>query len=114
MLKVSNLHVKYGERLVLKDVSFEVERGTILGVIGPNGAGKTTLIRAMCGTLPVDRGKIEVNGKNVCEMADQERARLVAVVPQARNLPAAFTGREMVQLGRTPYLNWLGQLTARD
>jgi ABC-type cobalamin/Fe3+-siderophores transport system ATPase subunit len=114
MLKVSNLNVKYGERLVLKDVSFEVERGTILGVIGPNGAGKTTLIRALSGTLPVDCGKIVVNGRNVCEMADPERARLVAVVPQARNLPPAFTGREMVQLGRTPYLNWLGQLTARD
>jgi iron complex transport system ATP-binding protein len=43
-----------------------------------------------------------------------QRARWVAVVPQARNLPLAFTGWETVALGRTPHLNWLGQLSAQD
>ncbi len=39
---------------------------------------------------------------------------MVAVVPQARNLPPAFTGWELVLLGRTPHLNWLGQVSRRD
>jgi len=43
-----------------------------------------------------------------------ERARLIAVVPQARSLPGAFTGWETVLLGRTPYLNWLGQVSQKD
>ena len=114
MLTVQHLHVKYGERLALKDVSFEVPRGSILGVIGPNGAGKTTLIRALSGVLAVASGSMQVDGKDLRKMNEQDRARLVAVVPQARNLPPAFTGQEMVQLGRTPYLNWLGQLSQRD
>jgi iron complex transport system ATP-binding protein len=114
MLKVKVLNVRYGERRALRDVSFEVPRGMILGVIGPNGAGKTTLIRALSGVLPIESGQIDVDGKDLRRMGEQERARQVAVVPQARNLPPAFTGREMVQLGRTPYLNWLGQLSQRD
>jgi iron complex transport system ATP-binding protein len=114
MLKVKALNVRYGERRALRDVSFEVPRGMILGVIGPNGAGKTTLIRALSGVLPIESGQIDVDGKDLRRMGEQERARQVAVVPQARNLPPAFTGREMVQLGRTPYLNWLGQLSQRD
>ncbi len=114
MLKVTRLLVKYGERAALRDVSFEVPRGSILGVIGPNGAGKTTLIRALSGVLRPAAGSMQVDGRDLSAMSEQERARLVAVVPQARNLPPAFTGLEMVQLGRTPYLNWLGQLTPLD
>ncbi len=114
MLKVEHLSVKYGQRRVLKDISFSTPVGSILGVIGPNGAGKTTLIRALSGVLAVESGSMQVDGKDLQHMGEQERARLVAVVPQARNLPPAFTGREMVQLGRTPYLNWLGQLSLRD
>lgn len=114
MLTVEHLNIRYGDRRVLKDVSFHVERGAIFGVIGPNGAGKTTLIRALSGVIPVESGRITLDGADLRRMGEQERARKVAVVPQARNLPPAFTGRELVQLGRTPYLNWLGQLSARD
>ena len=49
ILEVDSLSVKYGERLALKEISFQVRAGEILGVIGPNGAGKTTLIRALSG-----------------------------------------------------------------
>ena len=114
MLKVQNLSVSYAARRVLHELSFEVPRGTILGIIGPNGSGKTTLVRAVSGVLPPDSGRVTVNGRELRRLPEPERARLVAVVPQARNLPPAFTGLEMVQLGRTPYLNWLGQLSALD
>jgi iron complex transport system ATP-binding protein len=114
MLTVHHLSIHFGDRSILKDISFEVKRGTILGIIGPNGAGKTTLIRAVSGSLPIQSGHVEVDGRDVSRMGEQERARRVAVVPQARNLPPAFTAREMVQLGRTPYLNWLGQLSKKD
>jgi ABC-type cobalamin/Fe3+-siderophores transport system ATPase subunit len=114
MLKVDHLSTAYGSRRVLQDVSFELPRGLVLGVIGPNGAGKTTLIRALSGVIPLAGGRIEVNGQEIARLREPERARLVAVVPQARNLPPAFTGREMVQLGRTPYVGWTGGLSLRD
>jgi ABC-type cobalamin/Fe3+-siderophores transport system ATPase subunit len=114
MLNVKGLSVSYGPHRVIQDVSFTVARGEVLGVIGPNGAGKTTLLRALSGVLPLDSGLIEVDGQNLFSLREPERARRVAVVPQARNLPPSFTGWEMVQLGRTPYIRWMGGLTARD
>lgn len=114
MLKVQNLFVSYNDRLALQGVSFELPRGHMLGVIGPNGAGKTTLIRAISGVVPPVNGTLEVDGQNLAVLSSQQRARKMAVVPQARNLPPAFTAWEIVLLGRTPYLNWLGTLSERD
>jgi iron complex transport system ATP-binding protein len=114
MLEVKSLRVAYHNRLVLKDISFTAGTGTILGVIGPNGAGKTTLIRALSGVLRPASGQVRVGGEDLLALKPAERARCVAVVPQARNLPPAFTGWELALLGRTPYLNWLGQVSARD
>jgi ABC-type polysaccharide/polyol phosphate transport system ATPase subunit len=54
---------KYQEFWALKDVSFSVEKGDIVGVIGKNGAGKTTLLRVLAGIFPPDTGTIEVNGR---------------------------------------------------
>lgn len=114
MLDVTHLSVAYGTRRVLHDIDFSVERGHILGVIGPNGAGKSTLLRALSGVLPLASGRVVCAGKDVHSLHEPERARLVAVVPQARNLPPAFTGWEMVQLGRTPYVGWMGGFSPRD
>lgn len=114
MLEVSHLTVAYGTKPVLKDVSFHLADGEILAVIGPNGAGKSTLVRALSGILPPKCGSIRYNGRDLCSLSVQERARLIAVVPQARNLPAGFTARQVVALGRTPYLNWFGQLSPAD
>ncbi|MBE0696267.1 MAG: ABC transporter ATP-binding protein [Anaerolineaceae bacterium] len=114
MLQAQSIRVKYGDRLVLTDISLQVASGSILGVIGPNGAGKTTLIRALSGVVPLSAGRILAQGKDIFKLSTVERARRVAVVPQARSLPASFTGWQLVLLGRTPHLNWLGHISAID
>lgn len=114
MLQVDDLTVHYGERMVLREISFTAQPGQILGVIGPNGAGKTTLIRALSGVIPLRAGTICVDGVSLSSLKPAERARQVAVVPQAYNLPPAFTGWELALLGRTPHLNWLGQVSRSD
>jgi iron complex transport system ATP-binding protein len=114
ILEVESLRIGYGDRLVLKDVSFQAQAGEILAVIGPNGAGKTTLIRALSGVLAPLAGCVRVSGEALAALKPGERARRVAVVPQARNLPPAFTGWELVLLGRTAHLNWLGQVSRQD
>jgi ABC-type cobalamin/Fe3+-siderophores transport system ATPase subunit len=114
MLNIDNVTVGYGEKMVLHGVSLDMQPGELLALIGPNGSGKSTLVRAISGVLPLRSGGIRVAGKDIVQLHDQERARLIAVVPQARNLPSAFTAREVVALGRTPYLNWLGQLSTQD
>lgn len=114
MISVDSLSVSFGRREILKNISFELPAGKVLGIIGPNGAGKTTLLRALGGILPAAAGTIRIAGYSVPDLTFAERARLIAVVPQARSLPQNFTGREMVLIGRTPHINWLGKITSRD
>lgn len=114
MLEINSLSVAYGLHLVLEDISFNVRPSEVVALLGPNGAGKSTLIRAVSGALSALRGSICVNGVDLKHLSVAERARCLAVVPQARNLPPAFTVFETVLLGRTPYLGWLGQVSETD
>ncbi len=109
MLKVDALSVAYGSKTVLRDISLEVNPGEILALIGPNGAGKTTLIRAASGVVPIASGEMYVNGQKLSGLSTGQRAKILAVVPQTRQLGGAFTVEQVVMMGRTPYLNWLGR-----
>jgi ABC-type cobalamin/Fe3+-siderophores transport system ATPase subunit len=114
MLKIENLTVDYGTRRVLRDVSLDVHSGEVLALIGPNGAGKSTLIRAASGVIPIQGGFVRTNGDDFAQLETMRRARYLAVVPQGAALPPAFTVWEMVMLGRTPYLGFLGQPSEKD
>jgi len=114
MLKIENLSVSYGARRVLRAVSLDLQAGEVLALIGPNGAGKSTLVRAASGVIPVQAGRVGVNGDDLLALSAMRRARYLAVVPQATSLPPAFTAWETVLLGRTPYLNFLGQVSTKD
>ena len=113
-LEVQDLSVHYGSKPILQEVSLEVFSGEIMALIGPNGAGKTTLIRAVSGTIKPFGGHVRVLGEALEHMPDARRASSLAVVPQARNLPAAYTVWQTVLMGRTPYLGWLGQPSQKD
>lgn len=114
MLKAHKLFTGYNGRRVLQGVDLSIAAGQIFGVVGPNGAGKSTLVKALSGTLELESGQVLVDGKDIHRMPIAQRARTLAVVPQARSLPPAFTGWETVSYGRTPYLNWLGNFSAID
>jgi ABC-type cobalamin/Fe3+-siderophores transport system ATPase subunit len=114
MLRIENLSVSYGPRRVLHSISLEVNSGEVTALIGPNGAGKSTLVRAVSGVVPVDAGSVRTNGTDLLALPSMQRARRVAVVPQAVSMPPAFSVWETVLLGRTPYLNFLGQTSAAD
>jgi iron complex transport system ATP-binding protein len=114
MLKINRLSTAYGPRLVLHEVSLEVASGEVLALIGPNGAGKSTLVRAVSGVIPIQSGQVRTNGDDFASLSPMQRARYLAVVPQAVSLPAAFTVWETVLLGRTPYLGFLGQPSSKD
>ena len=114
MLDIQSLHVSYNGNSVLQDVNLSVSAGEILAVIGPNGAGKTTLIRAVSGVLQPRSGRVWVDGIDLLGLSANQRARYLAVVPQARHLPPSFTVYQSVLLGRNPYLGWLGRTNQLD
>lgn len=113
MLKIQNLSASYHGHQVLHDVSFNVNNGEVLALIGPNGAGKSTIIRAASGVIP-STGQVRTNGDDFHALDPMQRARYMAVVPQAISLPPAFTVWETVLMGRTPYLGFLGHASSLD
>ncbi len=76
MIKVSGVTKKFPARLAVDNVSFEVERGEIVGFLGPNGAGKTTTMRMLTGYLPMNAGKIEVAGFDIAKDPQEVRRRI--------------------------------------
>jgi ABC-type cobalamin/Fe3+-siderophores transport system ATPase subunit len=114
MLKIENLSAFYGTQQVLHDINLDVKNGEVLALIGPNGAGKSSIIRAISGVIHARAGRVTFDEHDFLRQSATQRARLIAVVPQVTSLPAAFTVWETVLLGRTPYLNFLGQTSSAD
>jgi ABC-type cobalamin/Fe3+-siderophores transport system ATPase subunit len=114
MLKIENLSAFYGTQQVLHDINLDVKNGEVLALIGPNGAGKSSIIRAISGIIHARAGRVTFDEHDFLRQSATQRARLIAVVPQVTSLPAAFTVWETVLLGRTPYLNFLGQTSSAD
>jgi len=109
MLRASDLSFTYARRRasaqrVLDGVSFEVERGTIVGLLGPNGSGKTTLLRLVSGVMPPDSGRVTIDGRPIDQLSRRELARRMAVVPQETHSTFDFNVIDMVLMGRYPHL----------
>ncbi|MBB05718.1 ABC transporter ATP-binding protein [Pseudooceanicola sp.] len=68
VLSVSNISKSFGGIHAVRDVSFEVKKGEVLGLIGPNGSGKSTLFNCVLGQLKPDRGEVHINGHRVANM----------------------------------------------
>ena len=79
MLEVINLSKKYNEKEVLRNISFAVEKGTIISVLGKNGSGKTTLFKMILNLLEKDNGKVQFEKKNI-------EQHLIGYLPEQRSL----------------------------
>jgi iron complex transport system ATP-binding protein len=104
-LEIVNLSLSIGESDILRNVTFDIPRGAFLSIMGPNGAGKTTLLRCIMGVVDGWAGAVLVNGKPVGSQRRKDLARLVSYVPQSDEMVFPFTGRELVMMGRYPYLS---------
>ena len=118
ILTTENLAVGYrnGKHQVtlLKGLNLSLEKGRLVALLGQNGAGKSTLLRAITADeRPLD-GTILVNGKNLLEMSQKDRSRLIGLVSTERIQAGALTVTELVGLGRQPHTGFLGRLDAED
>jgi len=100
--------------VVAKELSGCVEEGQLTCLIGRNGSGKSTLLRTIAGFQPPISGRITIGGEDTKSMGRMRMARKVGVVltskPDIRNMTVA----ETVAMGRTPYTNFWGNMTAKD
>lgn len=86
-LAVSNLVKYYHKRAVVKDISYTVDSGEIVGLLGPNGAGKTTSFYMTVGLIPQDGGEIVLNAQDITNLTMDQRARLgLGYLPQESSI----------------------------
>ncbi|MGG1552077.1 heme ABC transporter ATP-binding protein [Paenibacillus ferrarius] len=109
MIDVKQLSYKIKDQAILKEISFQVTEGEFFGIIGPNGSGKSTLLRQLSGVDPVRSGEVRLGGKPVGSYSRKELAKWLAVLQQDALPPVGFTVREVVEMGRFPFQNWLGE-----
>jgi phospholipid/cholesterol/gamma-HCH transport system ATP-binding protein len=76
MIRVAELSKRFGRKLVLDDVSVDVPAGVLWGLIGPGASGKTVLLKHVAGLLTPDRGRVEIEGKNISAMGEVARQQI--------------------------------------
>jgi ABC-2 type transport system ATP-binding protein len=101
MIKVEGLTKRYPRTVAVDDISFEVEKGQIVGFLGPNGAGKTTTMRVLTCFLPPSAGKASVAGFDVLEQPMEVKKR-IGYLPET---PPLYPEMEVIE-----YLTFVGQI----
>lgn len=101
VLRVERASIQVNSRWLVRDVSFDLERGEVLAILGPNGAGKSTLLSALAGDLSLAEGVILLEERVLSTIKPIELARRRAVLPQQTFVQFAFTAREIVEMGRS-------------
>jgi len=100
MLNVQQLTGGYFGQAIIKNVSFELEKGELFGILGPNGSGKTTLLKMLSGILSFQDGEILLKEKSLKDYSAKELAKIIAVLPQHSSEAFSYTVKETVSLGR--------------
>lgn len=108
-----DVHFRYGPRTVLEGVTLNVGGPGLMALCGPNGAGKSTLLHVMAGRLKPQAGRVEVDGAAIGRLKPPERARRIAVVPQAMDQTFDLTVEDLVTLGRLHRLQMRDRLLLR-
>lgn len=118
ILQTKNLSIGYKkkqhEKVIASGINVEVTEGELVALIGINGVGKSTFLRTISGVQPSLSGNIFINSKDRGQIPPEKLARMISLVlteqPLSKNLGVA----ELVALGRQPYTNWIGSLSAED
>ncbi|MFC1478208.1 ABC transporter ATP-binding protein [Candidatus Margulisiibacteriota bacterium] len=114
LLKVTNLSGGYGKETIIKDISFEVQKGEFVAVIGPNGSGKSTLLRLLSRVLLPQQGQVLFENIDIARFSRKELSKINAFVPQDTLVNFAFSVQEIVMMGRIPHLNRLQIESKKD
>ena len=96
-----NLHISGFD--LLRNIDLTIEAGKVNVLVGPNGAGKSSLLRVLTGEIKPSKGDVLINQKPLNDWSMQDRANILAVLPQHSELNFPFTAAEVVGLGRIPH-----------
>jgi len=100
VLDVTNLHAGYGDIIAVRDFSFSINKGEILGLLGPNGAGKSTTLMALAGLVTCKSGTISIEGADITtEPVEARIGHGLTVVPEGRRIFPDLSVKENLMVG---------------
>lgn len=102
-VQVRGAGIQLGGKQILKHIDLELFAGEVVALVGPNGAGKSTLLAAMSGDETLESGQVLVAGKPLEDWSVGDLSRVRAVQTQESRVSFAFTGEEVVRMGRAPW-----------
>ncbi len=114
VLALEGVDFGYGQPLVLRGLTLRVAAGEMVGLLGPNGSGKTTILRLLTGALAPRQGAVLVDGRPRQTHSRRDLGRQLALAPQEIEIAFDFRVRDLVLMGRGPYVHWLRGETAHD
>lgn len=113
-ISVRGLGFSHGANAVLRDLAFDLYPGRHYIIAGPNGAGKSTLLDILSKLKRPGTGSLRILGRDAEDYSPRQLARLLALAPQEFRLDFSFSIREIVAMGRRPYLDRWGRMGAED
>ncbi|MGI6216539.1 MAG: ABC transporter ATP-binding protein [Coriobacteriales bacterium] len=114
MLVARDVQFSWGENRVLDGLNMTVRKGEAVCLMGMNGCGKSTFLDCVLGEHELERGSIQIEGRDSGSLGARERAQLVSYVPQSHERTFPYLVRHMVEMGRTPYRDSFGGAGAGD
>jgi len=115
MMRLKNIQVGYGHCVVAElDGDLAFAKAKFISIIGTNGSGKSTLLRAIASGKHLIKGNVFLEDKNWNDHTAQERSRLISIVLTERAFSYFLSVRELLELSRAPYTNYIGSLARGD
>lgn len=113
-LHAENLHIGYGDRLIVQGLNVSIPDQQMTAIIGPNGCGKSTLLKAMTRIISPRSGSVLLDGMDIARENTKTVAKNLAILPQTPEGASGLTVAELVSYGRFPYQKGWGRLTEQD
>lgn len=104
LMKVENIRARYDKELIVDDINLTMKSDEFIALLGLNGTGKTTLLKVICGLLKPKSGKCLINGMDIYEFSEKQRAKHISFMPQRHSIVYDTKVLDVVLMGITPYL----------
>ena len=118
LLSTSNLSIGYtakgSKKIIAENINLSIKQGKLISLVGGNGIGKSTLLRTLTGIQKPLSGTVLLNNKNISSYQSIDLAQNLSLVLTEKLPPSNLSVFELIALGRQPYTNWLGKLSAED
>ncbi len=114
VLRIENLCMNFEDHKAVRNVSYSLPKGKLVGLIGPNGCGKSTMMKCICKVHQMTSGKIYVGGQDISDLKPADVSKLVASVPAEAGQTFGMTVMDMVMLGRYPFVDRIWWETEED